>query len=323
MKPYLNKLKQTCLINTRAMKQSWVLFLVLFLFMGCGTKTYLSTSTAEPRVYLINASGYLEVAYVHPDDLINMNDTKQIADYIIMILSNGFEGSSLKNTIPDDIDIGYIVVDSGNVKINFGKSYYTMAAVDEINMRSSIIRSLTSFDQIYSVEFFVDGIPLRLNDEIIGRTYADDVMLSYDEVNLQDTKTSIILYYPNATYTKLIPTRVEVDLPTDKKIEEIVIAKYLESEDINLFSKGTELLNVYTHEGICFVDFSDAFLTSSLPTGISERIAIYSIVNSLTDLSDITEVQILVEGEIPKTFQGTLSLNRMFSKNYSLIEYQN
>ncbi len=132
---------------------------------------------------------------------------------------------------------------------------------------------------------------------------------------------TVVIYYPTPNKTRLVPVYVEVDITPDMKLEEIIVLKLIEEERNAMMPEGTKLLNIYTHEGICFVDFSSEFQTVYLPKGISERIAVYSLVNSLTELGNITNVQIMVEGELVSTFQGTLSLNRIFSKNFSLIEY--
>jgi len=127
------------------------------------------------------------------------------------------------------------------------------------------------------------------------------------------------MYFPNKDLSSLVAEFTSVTITPNKKLEEIVVDKLLTSNS-QILPTDVKLLNVYTHEGICFVDFSSEFQTSLLPSGISERIAIYALVNSLTELTNITNVQILVEGKKESTFQGTLSLNRIFTKNFSLIE---
>ena len=56
----------------------------------------------------------------------------------------------------------------------------------------------------------------------------------------------------------------------------------------------TEIINVMTRDGICYVNLDETFLTvvNNVPTEIS----IYAVVNSLVELSNINRVQILING---------------------------
>ena len=60
---------------------------------------------------------------------------------------------------------------------------------------------------------------------------------------------------------------------------------------------GTRLLSCRTEDGVCTVDLSAEFLDGRPQTALGERLALYSLVDSLTELPQVDSVRILAEGE--------------------------
>ena len=63
-----------------------------------------------------------------------------------------------------------------------------------------------------------------------------------------------------------------------------------------------KILSVMTKDGICYVNLDASF--SNVVNNVSSDVAIYSIVNSLTELTNVHHVQILVNGTVPEGFSG-------------------
>jgi len=81
--------------------------------------------------------------------------------------------------------------------------------------------------------------------------------------------------------------------------------------------KGTVLNKVTTRDGVCFVDFNEKFMEKR--AGITAEVAIYSVVNSLTELSNVYKVQFLINGETKKTYQN-LDFSQPFERNLEIVE---
>lgn len=81
---------------------------------------------------------------------------------------------------------------------------------------------------------------------------------------------------------------------------------------------GTELLNVSTKDGICYVDFNEKFMDKM--EGIKDEVVIYSVVNSLVELSTINKVQFTINGEIKKNYREGISFDGLFERNLDLVE---
>jgi len=326
-KKWLWKLKKklnngTLISWGKGIKQfAFICLTLIFFTVGCVSSNNNYSVYNGSKVFLLNdTENRIEGIDLELKEVIDHTKVNEIVDYVLMLLYKGVSSSNLKPTIEDDTLIQYYNVNGKNIIINFSSSYYDLTFEKEIFLRASVVKTLTSFDLIDSVEFFVSGIPLKLNsNKSLGRQYSGDVLVTYDEAMSREDIQSIIMYFPNKDLSSLVAEFTSVTITPNKKIEEIVVDKLLTAYN-QVLPTDVKLLNVYTHEGICFVDFSSEFQTSLLPSGISERIAIYALVNSLTELANITNVQILVEGKKESTFQGTLLLNRIFTKNFSLIE---
>jgi len=81
-----------------------------------------------------------------------------------------------------------------------------------------------------------------------------------------------------------------------------------------------KLLNVSVNENVCYINFDSAFLNSTLE--VKEYIPIYSIVNSLCEISNVNKVQITVNGSSDVMFREVLSLNTQFERNLEIGENQ-
>ena len=77
------------------------------------------------------------------------------------------------------------------------------------------------------------------------------------------------------------------------------------------------LLNVSTNENVCYLNFDIGFLNNSLE--VKDYIPIYSIVNSLSELSSVNRVQISVNGAQNVKFRDSIELNTMFERNLDYI----
>lgn len=126
---------------------------------------------------------------------------------------------------------------------------------------------------------------------------AEPICLSASNVLLEDTamlpqKESIVLYLPDASgryltkYTQTVEAMETVEKP------KYVLQRLIE---LSAIPKGTELTEISVENGLCKVELSSAFVENMQRSFAKERLAIYSIVNSLTELSEITTVDIWIE----------------------------
>lgn len=111
--------------------------------------------------------------------------------------------------------------------------------------------------------------------------------------------SEIILYYPDNQLTQLFEEKREIKHKNGKK-EEILIKELLKGTNStklrNIISNQTKLISINVQRQIAYVNFSED-ITNKGMNEKEEAFVLYSIVNTLTQLKEISRVQILIEGE--------------------------
>ena len=224
------------------------------------------------------------------------------------------------STVPDKLEykaplsMGFQVlgvnVQEGKLQINVDSAYKTMPPTTEVLVRAAIVRTLTQLPNISYVGITVDGQQLYDNaGESVGWMSADQFIDNDgNEINTYEL-TRIKLYFANADGDKLIAAYREKHYSTNTPLERFVVEELISGPSGQVpglyptVNPETKIINVMTKDGICYVNFDSSFLT--VVNNVSTELAVYSIVDSLVELSNINKVQILVNGEVPSSFTTT------------------
>lgn len=145
--------------------------------------------------------------------------------------------------------------------------------------------------------FQLDGI-LRVSIQTPG--VAAPLTLTAADILTQDTgmfpqEEQMVLYYPDGDGRYLLrrTTTVEASDPADKPAA--IVEALLANELADYLPDGTSLLGIGVENGVCTVDLSAA-LTKKEYTFAEARMVLYSLVDSLTELSEIGTVDFWVAG---------------------------
>lgn len=138
----------------------------------------------------------------------------------------------------------------------------------------------------------------------------------------QKTVELVNLYFGNSGNEYLVKEQRAIERSIESK-EEVILRELINGpRDYRISAtipKQTRLYSVTTAEGICYVNFSKEFADNFNGDEREEITAVYSIVNSLTELNHISKVQILVEGERLELYRQILSLREAYSRNEKLL----
>ncbi len=246
-------------------------------------------------------------------------------DNIFQILKTGTEKG--KATVPKSIEYSDLNISDKKVTIRFGESYTAMNGVEEIICRSSIVKSLTELEEIESVEFYIGSAPyMNSSGKVLGAMKSSDVVLDFEDEMSAKSKITVTLYFADQESMYLIPVKKEIEVNPQEPIEKTVLELLIKGPDqkdlIPTIPSGTKIKNIYTNEGICYVDFNEDFVTKHSGGSSGEAMTIYSIVNTLTELNNISKVQFLIEGTIREEYKGHLQFDIMFQSNLDIIYKQ-
>ena len=81
----------------------------------------------------------------------------------------------------------------------------------------------------------------------------------------------------------------------------------------------TKIRSVETKDRVCFVNLSSEFVSKNNVGTSAELLTIYSIVDSLTELSNVDKVQFLIEGE-KKDVYHHMVFNEPIERDITLIQ---
>lgn len=84
--------------------------------------------------------------------------------------------------------------------------------------------------------------------------------------------------------------------------------------------EGVKVLNINITEKLCVVNFNEKLVTNHWGGSTGELLTIYSIVNTLTQFSNIDQVQILIEGQKIETLAGHMILDESLKANKELVQ---
>ena len=136
-------------------------------------------------------------------------------------------------------------------------------------------------------------------------------------------KVKLTLYLANESGDGLKKvTRTVVynsNISAERLIVEQLIAGTLEDEKaFPTINPDTKIISINVKDGICYVDLDSTFLTQIY--NVTADVTIYSITDSLAELSNVNKVQISINGDTNVTYRENTSLSTVFERNLELVE---
>jgi hypothetical protein len=178
------------------------------------------------------------------------------------------------------------------------------------------------------ISFFVGCSSNKLG--LLDEEYfpASSIALCEADAQLLSDKVPIHLYFANEDFSKL---RLEIRyIPASEAdntlnhLAEIIVNELIKGPKIAglkpVIPTGTTLKSKIKIDGeVATVDFSKEFRDNH-PGGIAqEKMTIYSIVNSLTEIKEINQVKFLIDGKSSAEYKGDFRFNKPFPRSTSLI----
>lgn len=256
-------------------------------------------------VYLLDPEGYVvPITVTLPKE---EGAAKQVLNY--MIKGGPIEGvkpEGFTALIPEGTKILGMTIKEGVATVDFSPEFKNYEAKNEQKLIDAITFALTSFDSIKEVQVWINGYPQDVmpvdGTPISSLTRANGINLELaSNVRVGDT-TPVTLYFQgetadNASYfvpvTRLIPRTDNKAMAT---LEQFIKGP---KQGTNLFSSilpTTKVLDVKMNKGVALVNFDDKLL--SFNNGRANPLAMESILLSLTENTEASQVQFMVNGKM-------------------------
>lgn len=247
------------------------------------------------------------------------DETKEIK-FVLENLLQGPKDTQNKAVIKDKVylkGISFSKNEYGVLNVDLGGNFYYYPTEDkavskELLARYSIISTLCQFDTVSKVKIYINGDDLKQNfgkGDVVRAMGKGDVMLNSASSVETKTEKFVTLYFADKSFKKLL-TETRKATMTDNSLEKTIVTELLRGPVSNklerLVGDGAKLISIETANEVCFVNFSSAFLDGVESGSLKEKLLVYSVVNSLSQVAGVEKVQILIDGKKPEQDENQL-----------------
>lgn len=281
-------------------------------FSGCGKKE----TESKYKIYYINE----EQGEVLAESFVPSEETTQtmLEEMTEKLNKKNAEGHTL---LPENIEIQSCVDDDGMIRVDFNQEYHDLNPVDEVLLRASIVKDYVQIPNIYLVTITAEGTPIvDSQGQEIGAMSLDSFLENTGKEIMAYQYKELNLYFTNEEGNQLVPEARQVYYNGNTPIEKVIVEQLLrgpgESGHYATLPSDTRIVGVSVADGIAYVNLGKQFVDEALP--VDAQIPIYSIVNSLVDAGNVSQVQISINGDTSLLFKDKVDMNQLFQVNHEL-----
>ncbi len=254
---------------------------------------------------------------------VSATDTEMLANELVEQMNTNYKSDEYTVIKPDNVEFSGVTVDGDVAKVHFSNDYYSMDNTTEVLLRAATVKTLCQVDGINSVVIFAGTEEaVGADGRAYGQMHIEDFVDRTDNSINNLEWTELTLYFANSKGDKLLPEKVKVAYSKTMSIEKLIVTQLIKGPDESQYQKtlpaNLKLIDITVSDGVCFVNFDSAFMSELI--NVADVVEVYSIVNSLCQISYINSVKILIDGEANKVFRDSIDLSDTFMPDYSIVE---
>lgn len=290
----------------------------MLLLNGCGSRKAEGTTY---QVYSVNKEETSISAHAYVTEA---TDQTQILEELLTQLQTAAPKLDYKAPLSAPVILTDYSITEKQLLLNFEETYKKQEITTEVLVRAAIVRTLTQIPGIDFVSFVIGQEPLADQAGNIVGTMSADMFIDNagKEINTYE-KVRLHLYLANSTGDGLTEVNRSVVYNSNVSMEKLVIEQLIAGVQDNekaypTMNPDTKVVSVTVRDGICYVNFDESFLTQ--PYTVTSEVTIYSITNSLVELSNVNKVQISIDGDTDVMYREKISLATVFERNLELVK---
>lgn len=268
------------------------------------------------KIYYVNHD---ETGVVFNEYVTETTDRNELLDELLQQMKTEPERLEYKAPLSGNFELLDFSFSEDQLILNFDESYRMQPVITEILVRAALVRTLTQIDGIAYVSFQVNSEPLMdASGTLVGVMNADQFIDNAgDEINTYE-KVKLILYLADEEGDSLKPVTRTVVYNSNISMERLVVEQLITGPSENeaafpTINPATKVISVNVQDGICYVNLNSSFLTQIY--NVTSNVTIYSITNSLVELSNVNKVQISINGNTNVSYKENVSLSTVFERN--------
>lgn len=300
-------------------KRLWILLLaaVVLVLGGCKSE---KEETDGYQIYYLNAE-QTKISGKAYDT--KETDTEKLVAEFLKALAKDPEDVDYRKPIPNEVELLKTKLEGNQLSIWFDTDYYNMDAASEVLCRAAIVRTVTQIPDVNCVSIFIGDSPLvDAKNNVVGLMTVESFVENPKEQINSLQEATITLYFSNKNGDGLVTEKRDVHYSSNISMEKLIVEQLLkgpEKKDAkSAIPSGTKLVSVSAVDGVCYVNFDEGFTNQDYE--IQEPIVIYSIVNSLSELSTVSKVQISVNGSTKGVYRDSYKLDKVYERNLDYVK---
>lgn len=281
------------------------IIVIMLICTACGQQqkqVQMPSGSSESRIYIYYPDGNEIVRDTEQYQIKQPDSLSSAVEETMAVLTQKLNGNVVYHTYMLDAD--------NNLMLDFNLD--KMQAKERILLTdAAICQTLFQIDAIHSINIrFLNSD----GDELRDNVYTRDSFYFYDyDENMNERE--ITLYYVDKSGVKLTSSAVKVTEKPNVSLEEQIVQMLASRGSI---PADVSVRSVSRSDGICYLDLSSEFARNL--SNIRGESVLYSLVNSVADLQGIEAVQILVEGEVIKSYRGISGVNMPLRFNEDILK---
>ena len=239
------------------------------------------------------------------------------------------KASNLFPIIPESVSIKSCrFIDTGRgkgkVEIDFSEEYNNLSDSRQLVCIAAIKKTFTELDFVESVHFFVNGEEItRDNGEKIGDIKNEEIEFNPSIEPYRKDSIKVKLYFSDENAMGLCEEERDIEVSEKQSVEMRIVEELINGPKNESLVKDipeeTKINDIKTENGICYVDLSKEFISQHNGGSTGELLTIYAIVNSLTELDYVKQVQFLIDGVKETSLAGHVDFSKTFERDESRI----
>ena len=290
----------------------------LLLFTACSEKEPDSRNVCQ--IFYIS---YEETKVESRDYVMQSEETREQLEELLQCLSAIPEKLEYKAPLSMGFTLLSYDLTDGKLLLDVDDKYKDLSATTETLVRAALVKTLTQLTEINFIGITVNGNPLYDNlNNLVGWMFADQFISNEgNEINTYE-KVRLKLYFTNEDGNTLIAVNTaELRYNSNRSLEKLVVEELIKGPNAGTayaaLNPDTKVISVMVKDGICYVNLDENFLIQS--GNATAEATWYSIVNSLTELSNVNKVQIFINGDSSGTFREKFSFSAVYERNLDIV----
>ena len=291
-----------------------ILIVLCVLTAGCVSQTASSPSVETISVFRVIGPDYRTNGKLLQSESVALTDEKTPVLQASDALSKVSNNEELESPIPEGVSILNAEQKENTVTIYLNSAYLDLSGTSKTILDACITLTMCSIED-------VDFVNICVGSETIEKDLSAEDFLLFNNI-ISSNKAQVRIYFPKASKKALGSEYKTISFDDENSAEREILDALFEgptnSDLKRAFPIGTIVMSVYTLDGVCSVSLSGVKPDDGSMTATDAKLAVYSVVNSLTSLSGIRSVQILIDGKETQYLWG-FDISRALNRNESII----